>query len=213
LTQILTGDALEMLKGIGEGTVQKKYSVIYADPPWRYAFSKDSSDAIEEKYPTMSLDEIKALNVPADDNAVLFLWTTAPKLAEAMEVIKAWGFTYKTNAVWDKKWIGMGYWFRGRHEHLLVATRGRFSPPPRELLTDSVFEYRRGEHSKKPQPIRDFIKRWFPNVNRLEMFARTEGNLFADQEFEGWDVWGNEVESDTLIRPSLESINPLFEDQ
>jgi len=173
---------------------EKKYSIIYADPPWRYDFSKDSADAIENKYPTMPLEEIKELRIPATENAALFLWATVPKLEEALEVIRAWGFTYKTNAVWDKKRIGMGYWFRGRHEHLLVATRGKFSPPQREQLIDSVFGYRRGEHSKKPQPIRDLIKQWYPSMKRLEMFARKGSDLFSEEDYAGWDVWGNEVE-------------------
>jgi N6-adenosine-specific RNA methylase IME4 len=177
----------------------RRYSVIYADPPWRYAFSKDSSDQIENHYPTMSLAEICALQIPADENSVLFLWTTAPKLKEAMTVIDAWGFEYKTNAVWDKKWIGMGYWFRGRHEHLLVATKGKFSPPPQTELIPSIFEYKRGKHSKKPQPIRDLIKNWFPDSARLELFARKPNELFADDEYEGWDLYGNEVESTIVL--------------
>lgn len=101
----------------------KKYEVIYADPPWRYDFSKSNSREIENQYPTMSVDEICSLKVPTADNAVLYLWATAPKLLEALRVMDAWGFEYKTNAVWDKQIIGMGYWFRGQHELLLVVEK------------------------------------------------------------------------------------------
>jgi len=141
----------------------------------------------------MNLDEICALNIPAKQDSVLYLWATAPKLLEALAVIKAWGFTYKTHAVWDKEIIGMGFWFRGQHELLLVATKGTFSPPPQPLRTSSVFREKRGLHSKKPTAIRDMIALWFPEALKLEMFARTSG--------EGWDVWGNEVLSTVEIAP------------
>ena len=87
----------------------KKYQIIYADPPWRYDFSKDNADKIENHYPTMALQEICELDIPSDDNSVLYLWATAPKLLEALAVMKAWGFKYKTQMIWDKELIGMGY--------------------------------------------------------------------------------------------------------
>jgi N6-adenosine-specific RNA methylase IME4 len=80
----------------------------------------------------------------------------------------------------------MGYWFRGQHEILLVGTKGNFSPPPQERRRSSVFEFARGKHSKKPDEIRDLIKDWFPDVERVELFCRHPAD--------GWDVWGNEVE-------------------
>ena len=87
----------------------KKYDVIYADPAWRYDFSKSNSREIENQYPTMTIEEICALKVPAKENAVLYMWATAPKLLEAIKVLNAWGFEYKTQAVWDKEIIGMDY--------------------------------------------------------------------------------------------------------
>lgn len=162
------------------------YDVIYADPPWRYSFSKSDSRKIENHYPTMTVSEICELNVPAKDNSVLYLWTTAPKLLEGLKVMEAWGFTYKSQAVWDKKKQGMGYWFRGQHEILLVGTRGKFSPPEASDRKPSVFEFARGKHSKKPDEIRQLIKDWFPEAKRLEMFCRHPA--------EGWDIFGNEVE-------------------
>ncbi len=170
---------------------KKKYQIIYADPPWKYNFSKDNSDRIENHYPTMELEEIKSIpiNDIADENCVLYMWATAPKLIEAIEVIKAWGFEYKTHAIWDKDWIGMGYWFRGQHELLFVGTKGHISPPNRKDLISSVIREKRTEHSKKPYKIRTLISKWYPDYNKIELFAR--------QRFEGWDVWGNEVPKDT----------------
>jgi N6-adenosine-specific RNA methylase IME4 len=170
-----------------EDISKRKYDVIYADPPWRYDFSKSDSREIENQYPTMTVEEICALKIPSKENSVLYLWATAPKLLEALQVMKAWGFTYKTQAVWDKEIVGMGYWFRGQHEILLVGTKGRFSPPSQSNRTSSVFRERRSKHSKKPDSIRNWITVWFPAADKVELFAR--------QKYEGWSVWGNEVVS------------------
>jgi site-specific DNA-methyltransferase (adenine-specific) len=169
----------------------KKYQVIYADPPWRYDFSKSDSRQIENQYPTMSVEDICALNIPSDENAVLYLWATAPKLLEALAVMKAWGFVYKTQAIWNKKLLGMGYWFRGQHEILLVGTRGKVSPPSHSLRVGSVFSIARNKHSKKPDEISKLIAAWFPHATKVELFARAQS--------EGWDVWGNEVDSDIQL--------------
>lgn len=162
------------------------YDVIYADPPWRYSFSKSKSRKIENQYPTMDLNAICELTVPAKDNAVLYLWATAPKLLEALQVMKSWGFTYKTHAIWDKEILGMGYWFRGQHELLLVGVKGTFSPPPPALRVSSVFREHRSRHSRKPAIIRDQIKVWFPDSKRIELFARERSG--------GWNSWGNELD-------------------
>ena len=163
----------------------KKYSVIYADPPWRYDFSKSDSRKVENQYSTISVNEICNIDVPTGDNAVLYLWATAPKLPEALLVMKSWGFKYKSCGVWDKMKLGMGYWFRGQHELLLVGVKGNFSPPSPSLRISSVIREARGVHSKKPNKIRDYITTWYPDENKLELFSR--------QKTDGWDVWGNEV--------------------
>jgi len=163
----------------------KKYQVVYADPPWRYSFSKTNNRKIENQYSTMPLEEIKQLEIPADNNCVLYLWATAPKIIEALDTMKAWGFQYKTQMIWDKEIIGMGYWFRGQHEILLVGTKGKFSPPEQSKRVSSVFKERRTRHSKKPDKIRDLISEWFPNKSKIELFAR--------EVVPGWDAWGNEV--------------------
>ena len=166
----------------------KKYQVIYADCPWRYDFSLDNSDKIENHYPTMSLEEIKALKVKdiADINCVLFMWATAPKLVEAIEVMESWGFKYKTCLIWDKELIGLGYWFRSQHELLLVGVKGKISPPEQHKRISSVFKEKKGKHSKKPDTIRNFIADWYKDYSKIELFARGR--------YEGWDVWGNEVD-------------------
>lgn len=162
-----------------------KYNVILADPPWKYDFSETTSRDIENQYPTMNLDDIKQLKAPSTENSVLFLWATAPKLQEALEVMQAWGFEYRTCAVWDKEVIGMGYWFRGQHELLLVGVKGQFSPPEQANRFSSVIRARRQGHSQKPEQVYELLETMFPNGKRLEVFARNKR--------EGWEVWGNEV--------------------
>lgn len=168
-------------------TPDKVYPVLYADPPWRYDFSKSASRKIENQYPTMSIEDIALLPVPAAANAVLFLWATAPKLQEALQVMAAWRFTYKSNAIWDKEIIGMGYWFRGQHELLLVGTKGKFSPPQPSSRHSSIFHARRTRHSAKPEVVRQHIEIMFPLLPKVELFAR-EPHI-------GWDVWGNEIDA------------------
>lgn len=162
-----------------------KYEVIYADPPWRYDFSETKVRDIENQYPTMDLESIKALKIPSSDNSVLFLWATAPKLPEAFEVMEAWGFSYKTCSVWDKEKIGMGYWFRGQHELLLVGTKGQVSPPPPQARESSVYRETRGEHSAKPKRYYEMIESMFPGKAYLELFARSKHS-------DDWEVWGNQ---------------------
>ena len=163
-----------------------KFDIIYCDPPWRYDFAETSNRAIENQYPTMDIEDIKALDIPADENAVLYMWATAPKLQEALDVIKTWGFEYKTNAVWDKEIIGMGYWFRGQHEFLMVATKGKFSPPTQENRYSSVIRERRTKHSKKPLILYEMIESMYPNGKYIELFSRNKHN-------ERWEVWGNQL--------------------
>ena len=183
--------------------MNKKYQVIYADPPWRYDFSKSDSRKIENQYPTMSIEEICDMKIPIDDNAVLYLWATAPKLEEAFKVMKAWGFQYKSHAIWDKGKVGMGYWFRGQHELLMVGVKDKFSPPNAKMRIGSVIRLDRGDHSRKPEFVRDMISRWYPNSSKLEIFARRKGV--------GWDVFGNEVDVDVEIETPDNKRNYSFE--
>mgnify|MGYP003340424101 CR=1 FL=1 len=175
---------LEVSKGNAELPQDKTYPVIYADPPWRYEHSQSDSRQIENQYPTMTLDDICALSIPATDDAILFMWGTSPKLEEAFRVIREWGFTYRTCAVWDKQKIGMGYYFRQQHELLLIATKGNLPAPLPENRPGSVFSYPRGEHSAKPHEVAEIIEKMYPELPKLEMFCRSAR--------EGWGVWGNQ---------------------
>lgn len=164
-----------------------KYGVVLADPPWRYSFSKSKSRRIENQYPTMSLQEIAALPVSdiAAKDAMLFLWTTTAKLKETFTVIESWGFEYVTSAVWDKEVMGMGYYFRGQHEFLLVCKRGKPRAPAPNTRPSSVIRSRRGRHSAKPASVYQIIETMYPEIPKVELFARNTR--------EGWDRWGNEV--------------------
>lgn len=170
----------------------KKYSVIYADPPWSYK-NKGTRAAADRHYGTMSLEDIKNLQVEeiAEHDCVLFLWATFPMIREALETIRAWGFEYKTAAfVWVKKnrrsdswFMGLGNWTRSNTEICLLATRGRpkrVSASVRSLVISHI-----GRHSAKPPEVRESIVRLMGDVNRIELFAR--------ERAEGWDAWGNEV--------------------
>jgi N6-adenosine-specific RNA methylase IME4 len=172
------------------------YDVIYADPPWRYDFSKVKADSVENHYPTMATDDICRLPVSAAKDCVLYLWTTAPKLEDGLRVMREWGFTYKTQMVWNKDRKGYGYWFMSSHEILLVGVKGHVSPPPPALRIKSVWTEKRRKYSQKPDGIRDAIKQWFPNARRLEMFARTA--------HEGWDAWGNQSANTGLLADWVE---------
>jgi N6-adenosine-specific RNA methylase IME4 len=163
------------------------YRLLYADPPWRYEHVKTESRAIENQYPTMDLEAICQLEVPAADDAVLFLWATPPKLAEALQVIDAWGFTYRTCAVWDKEQIGMGYYFRQQHELLLVGARGEAPVPDAPLRLPSLFRSKRSEHSEKPTFVYGYLEAMYPGFtehDRVELFNRDHRD--------GWAQWGNE---------------------
>ena len=173
----------------------KKYDILLCDPPWSYRYCATKSRQIENQYDTMELEDIKKIKIPSKDNSVLYLWATAPKLAEAIEVMIAWGFDYKSCCVWDKEMIGMGYWFRGQHELLLVGVKGIFSPPSSELRISSVIRIKRGEHSDKPDYFKAMIDKWYPDMTKLEMFARSHTPLFKD----GWKMWGDEIKSDIKL--------------
>ena len=176
----------------------KKYGIIYADPPWSY---KDKALAGKRgaccKYPVMTLEDICNLpinNIAADD-CVLFLWVTMPKLDECFEVIKSWGFKYKTCAfTWiktykkcGKPFMGMGRWTRANAEICLLATKG--DPKRVSANVQSVVISPVEEHSKKPDCVRERITCLIGgNIPKIELFAR--------QAADGWDCWGNEAPED-----------------
>lgn len=167
-----------------------KYAVMYADPPWQYNSgdqhaTEEQETTLGDHYPSMPLVDICNLpqaNLAATD-CVLFLWATSPTLEEALEVINAWGFSYKASMVWDKEDHNVGHYVSVRHELLLIATKGQ--PPKVPKLVDSVYVEKRGEHSVKPEYFRNLIDELYPEGKRLELFARKNS--------EGWETWGNEV--------------------
>lgn len=163
------------------------FDLIYADPPWQLG-TPSSTKSPEQHYPTLTTDQIAGLAVPAAGSAVLFLWAVSSLLPDALQVIDAWGFTYKTSAVWVKPSIGLGNYFRNRHEHLLLATRGSHPAPPPSRRPGSVIEAPRGRHSEKPVVSYELIEQMYPDARRLELFARGKPRP-------GWTAWGNEVRS------------------
>lgn len=175
----------------------KKYQIIYADPPWSYKDkSKSHGGGAESHYPCMSTKEICDLKVPSEKDSVLFLWTTLPQLEEAFKVISAWGFKYKTGAfTWVKLnkdgsiYMGMGRYTRANAELCLLATRGKGLKRKNASIKNTQ-KYYRTKHSEKPSQFRKEIEKLFGNegISKLELFAR--------EKTEGWDIWGNEVESD-----------------
>ena len=183
-TQIQKAERLE--KNMATEWPKGKYRVIYADPPWQYGDERSGFGGAVDHYNTMSMAELKSMPVASltEDNAVLFLWGTAPLLPEAIELIEAWGFKYKTNIVWDKVRANLGNYTSVRHEHLLIATKGS-GVPDNTTRVDSVQVVERiGRHSEKPEEFRNIIETLYTYGNKLELFAR--------KSVEGWEVFGNE---------------------
>ena len=173
----------------------KKYGVIYSDPPWSFNnFSKKGEKKNAKfHYECMDLDDMKAmacdLHGICKKDCVLFMWATFPMLPEAIELMKAWGFEYKTGAAWHKKTkhgktaFGTGYIFRSASELLLVGTKGK--PKPKNRSTRNIIEGKIREHSRKPDEVATMIENLYDG-EYFEMFSRTKR--------EGWDVWGNQTD-------------------
>ena len=174
---------------------KKKYNIIYADPPWSF---KHYSDKGRDRSPAnyyrlQNIEDLKKMPVNnlAADNCILFMWVTHPFLEKSMDIIKAWGFKYKTvGFTWVKKnkksdsWFwGMGYWTRANSELCLIATKG--SPSRKSSSVHELVCTRIEEHSKKPDMVKDKIVELMGDVSRIELFARTKTK--------GWDVWGDEI--------------------
>lgn len=165
------------------------FGLLYADPPWEYETnSTDPTRRIENHYPTMTLPEIRALPVReiAAKEGVLFLWSPSAKVAEALGVLEAWGYSYRTCLVWVKDRIGMGYYARQQHELLLLGVRGDLSVPLPERRPPSVLHAPREKHSRKPVEFYEVIERMYPELSKVELFSRGERRP-------GWAVWGNEA--------------------
>ena len=173
------------------------YDIIYADPPWHYATRKKGTvfgGGVTDKYPTMTVDEICNIDVPANDDSVALIWTTMPYLDRCIEkVIPAWGFKYVTVAyTWIKTnpkagtiFRGVGNYTKSNAELCLLAKRGKGIPRESKAEPQVIMTPRR-VHSRKPNEVRESIVRLFGDRPRIEMFAR--------QTEPGWAVWGNETQ-------------------
>lgn len=175
------------------------YRVLYADPPWQYADSKGDSarwGAATSAYPTMSTEEIcnlkdgegREVTDLSGDDSVLFLWATSPMLPDALQVMEAWGFTYKSSLVWDKVVPFYGHYSHVRHELLLVGTKGRALPDSDDLPPSVIVEKKERRHSRKPEVFRELVDNLYTSGTRVELFAR--GGLPGN-----WAAWGSEVEA------------------
>lgn len=187
---------------------ERKYQVIYADPPWDYGgklqFDKSSVrsentdwrrnifiSSANFKYPTLKLGELKKIPVTeiSDDDCLLFMWVTSPHLAQGIELGQAWGFDYKTVAfVWDKMTHNPGQYTMSYCELCLVFKRGRIPRPRGTRNEKQLVRSQREAHSVKPNEVREAIQRMFPYQRRIELFAR--------QQPENWDVWGLDVRAE-----------------
>lgn len=183
----------------------KKYQVIYADPPWDYGGKmqydkttiKSENAGFEKKifissaafkYPTLKIKQLKELNVEsiADDDCILFMWTTGPQMANAVSLGEAWGFKYKTVAfVWDKMIHNPGRYTLSQTEFVLAFKKGRFPTPRGARNVRQMLAVPRGRHSQKPVEVIDGITRMFPSQEKIELFARNN--------YVGWDNWGLEI--------------------
>lgn len=175
----------------------KKYKIIYADPPWEYSSDPNSKRGIwglaQQQYKTMDTQKIKSLPIQTitDDDCILFLWATFPNIQQALDVINSWGFEYKTVAfVWEKldktnnvpKKYGLGWYTRSNCEIVMLGRKGKFdrkSASVQQIVKSTI-----GSHSEKPDEIRKRIIQLCGDLPRIELFARTK--------IHGWDVWGND---------------------
>jgi N6-adenosine-specific RNA methylase IME4 len=168
----------------------KRYGVILADPEWKFKpFSENSNCLPDDHYPTSPLEVIKARDVPsiAAKDCVLFLWATVPMLPQALEVMEAWGFAYKTNFTWVKHKTGTGYWNRNKHELLLVGTRGHVPCPAPGTQWASALEVETKEHSAKPELFLDLVEAYYPTLPKIELNRRGPAR-------KNWDAWGLEYD-------------------
>lgn len=162
------------------------YSTLVIDPPWQYD-NRGTRGAANDHYHTMTRDELVALDVPAADEAHLYLWTTNAFLRDAFDLVDAWQFDYKATLVWVKPQMGMGNYFRISHEMVLFGVRGGLKTRRKDAL--SWFQAPRGKHSAKPDAFYDLVESCSPGPY-MDMFNRDGSKLFRRP---GWDGWGDEA--------------------
>lgn len=185
----------------------KKYKIILADPPWKFgskAYQDNNRDMLvleKTQYETLSVDELKKLNVKeiSDEDCICFMWVTDSHLKEGIEVLESWGFKYKTIGFnWIKKYksgsfcVNFAPWTLKSWEICLIGIKGIMGKYKITNNIQGLVIEERISHSKKPEEVRKRIESLFGNIPRIELFAR--------QRKEGWDVWGNEVNSDIELK-------------
>lgn len=168
----------------------KKYSIIYADPPWKLSSMSSVAwkvdNPLENKYPTMTNEELSNLPILdiSDTNCGLFLWCTHSTLPNAINLMATWGFKYHCCITWDKLGGFSLHGFHRRTEFLLYGYRGRMNINTKGKYIPTIITEKKTIHSRKPQQIREYLNSNTPSP-RIELFAR--------QRVDGWDAWGNEV--------------------
>jgi N6-adenosine-specific RNA methylase IME4 len=178
----------------------KKYDIIYADPPWDYKghrqhSKKDQTGGAISHYDTVTVKNLAELPVGsiANDNALLFMWTSSPHLDQAIWLGRQWGFRFTTVAfVWDKQRVNPGYYTMSQCEICLVFKRGRIPTPRGCRNIRQYVPHRRESHSKKPDEVRDRIRQMFPTQSAIE--------LFATNTYENWDTWGDGLSQTNLCK-------------
>ena len=169
---------------------EKKYNIIYADPPWQYKENWGNGQVGYNEMTTQNIKDLPVKDISAKQSH-LYLWVTNPFIKEGLEICNAWGFNYKTLITWVKTYrngepeMGMGYYFRGCTEHIIFGVKGKMKC--KNKTTKNMFQAINSKrHSEKPHEVRDMIVNSSGDLPRLEMFAR--------HKVKGWDAWGNEVE-------------------
>ena len=178
----------------------KKYEIIYADPAWQYktkeSLAKKSilNGKINSHYETMTIADLERLPMDSisDKNCMLFMWVVSPMLDDGIDLMKKWGFKYSTIAfIWHKQRTNPGHYTMSECEICIVGRRGKIPTPRGARNVKQFLSEKRTRHSAKPNEIRNRIFQMFPTQNKIELFAR--------EKHDGWDVWGNEVESSVAL--------------
>ncbi len=198
----------------------KKYQIIYSDPPWCYRQGKSMGTqfqgACDRHYNTMSIEELCKLPIAniTDDDCMLFLWATFPQLVEALQLIKAWGFEYKTCGFnWIKlnkdgtPFFGVGYYTKSNGEVCLLATKGNPHKFVKDNSISQIIMTQKRKHSSKPPIIREKIVQLLGDRPRIELFARKEESLFEHKDWEGWDCIGDDINGKDIRQELEEMIN------
>jgi N6-adenosine-specific RNA methylase IME4 len=174
-----------------------KYNVLLIDPPWSYK-NKNTGGSMKSgaanQYPVMTIEEIKQLPIKqiCEKDSVLFLWAVVPLLPEAFQVMKAWGFKYKTSIFWRKIMsLGMGYWFRGQVEVLLLGMKGKVKAF--RCQKPNIIQCKVGKHSEKPEEFRQLIEEATKNIPNRKMVE-----LFARKQVDGWNAIGNDIDGQDI---------------